>query len=78
VARARPRSRSVRTLAHHLFRERGHHRITIDPAVANERAIRSYERVGFRRVDVMWRYERGADGQWHDGLLLDLLREDLR
>jgi aminoglycoside 6'-N-acetyltransferase len=67
---------AVRTLARWLF-ERGHHRITIDPAVANERAIRSYESVGFRRVGVMRRYERGADGEWHDGLLLDLLPEEL-
>lgn len=69
---------TVRTLARWLFEERGHHRITIDPAVANEQAIRSYERVGFRRVGIMRRYERGADGNWHDGLLLDLLPEDLR
>ena len=69
---------TVRTLARWLFDERGHHRITIDPAVANERAIRSYERVGFKRVGVLRRYERGPDGTWHDGLLLDLLPEDLR
>jgi len=25
----------------------------------------------------MRRYERGADGSWHDGLLMDLLREEL-
>ena len=68
---------TVRTLARWLFEERGHHRITIDPAVANERAIRTYERVGFKRVGVMRRYERGVDGEWHDGLLLDLLPEDL-
>jgi aminoglycoside 6'-N-acetyltransferase len=68
---------TVRTLARWLFAERGHHRIVIDPAAANERAIRAYERVGFRRVGFMRRYERGADGDWHDGLLLDLLPEDL-
>lgn len=68
---------AVRTLARHLVRERGHHRITIDPAAANERAIRCYERVGFKRVGVLRRYERGADGTWHDGLLLDLLAEEL-
>jgi aminoglycoside 6'-N-acetyltransferase len=68
---------TVRTLARWLFAERGHHRITIDPALANERAIRTYERVGFKRVGVMRRYERGRDGEWHDGLLLDLLPEDL-
>lgn len=69
---------TVRTLARWLFEDRGHHRITIDPAAANERAIRSYEGVGFKRVGVMRRYERGTDGDWHDGLLLDLLPEDLR
>jgi aminoglycoside 6'-N-acetyltransferase len=68
---------TVRALARWLFDERGHHRITIDPAVANERAIRTYERVGFKRVGVLRRYERGPDGDWHDGLLLDLLPEDL-
>ena len=69
---------AIRTLARHLFEGRGHHRLTIDPAAHNERAIRSYERVGFRPVGVMRRYERGADGTWHDGLLMDLLPEDLR
>ena len=51
--------------------------MSIDPAAANERAIRAYERVGFRRVGVMRAYERGPDGTWHDGLLMDLLRDEL-
>jgi aminoglycoside 6'-N-acetyltransferase len=68
---------ALRTLARHLVRDRGHHRLTIDPAAANERAIRSYSGVGFRPVGVMRRYERGPDGTWHDGLLMDLLAEDL-
>jgi aminoglycoside 6'-N-acetyltransferase len=68
---------AVRTLARHLFADRGHHRLTIDPAVHNQRAIRSYQRVGFRPVGIMRRYERGPDGTWHDGLLMDLLAEDL-
>jgi aminoglycoside 6'-N-acetyltransferase len=70
-------SDTVRALARWLFEVRGHHRITIDPAAANERALRAYERVGFTRVGLMRRYERGADGTWHDGVLLDLLPEDL-
>lgn len=69
---------AIRLVATHLFEVRGHHRITIDPALANERAIRAYEKVGFRRVGVMRRYERGADGTWHDGLLMDLLAGELR
>jgi aminoglycoside 6'-N-acetyltransferase len=69
---------AVRTLTRYLIEERGHHRLTIDPALANERAIRCYERVGFQRVGVMRHYERGADGSWHDGLLMELLAGELR
>jgi aminoglycoside 6'-N-acetyltransferase len=68
---------AVRTLARYLFDVRGHHRLTIDPAADNHRAIRSYQRVGFRAVGVMRQYERGPDGTWHDGLLMDLLAEEL-
>jgi aminoglycoside 6'-N-acetyltransferase len=68
---------AVRTLARYLVRERGHHRLVIDPATDNRRAIRCYEKVGFRPVGVMRRYERGADGTFHDGLLMDLLAVEL-
>jgi aminoglycoside 6'-N-acetyltransferase len=68
---------AIRTLARYLFEERGHHRLTIDPAIANERAIRAYRAVGFRPVGVMRNYERGPDGTWHDSLLLDLLKGEL-
>jgi aminoglycoside 6'-N-acetyltransferase len=68
---------AIRTLARHLFEDRGHHRLTIDPAADNQQAIRAYQRVGFRPVGVMRRYERGPDGSWHNGLLMDLLSEDL-
>ncbi len=66
------------TLARYLIDERGHHRLTIDPAADNAAAIRAYEKVGFRRVGIMREYERGPDGTWHDGLLLDMLKEELR
>jgi aminoglycoside 6'-N-acetyltransferase len=69
---------AIRTVARYLFEERGHHRLTIDPSATNERAIRTYERVGFRRVGTMRSYERGPDGTFRDGLLLDLLRQELR
>jgi aminoglycoside 6'-N-acetyltransferase len=70
-------SDAVRTLARYLIEERGHHRLTIDPAVDNEQAIRTYRRVGFREVGVMREYERGTDGTWHDGLLMEMLAEEL-
>jgi aminoglycoside 6'-N-acetyltransferase len=68
---------AVRTLARHLVRDRGHHRLVIDPAADNERAIRCYEKVGFRRVGVMREYWRDPDGVWRDGVLLDLLASEL-
>jgi len=68
---------AVRTLARYLIDVHGHHRLVIDPAADNAAAIRCYEKVGFRPVGIMRRYERGRDGTWHDGLLMDLLPEEL-
>ncbi|MEU7699249.1 GNAT family protein [Streptomyces sp. NPDC015492] len=70
-------SDAVRTLARHLVHDLGFHRIVIDPAADNAPAIRCYTKVGFRPVGIMRQYERGADGTWHDGLLMDLLAADL-
>jgi aminoglycoside 6'-N-acetyltransferase len=70
---------ALRRVVGHLVEDRGHHRVTIDPATANAPAIRSYEKAGFRRVGVMRSYERDADGDgWHDGLLMELLAQDVR
>ena len=68
---------AIRTLARHLIDDRRHHRLVIDPAADNEAAIACYTKVGFRPVGVMRNYERGLDGTWHDGLLMDLLAEEL-
>jgi aminoglycoside 6'-N-acetyltransferase len=65
---------AVATLARHLFAERGHHRITIDPAADNAAAIRSYEKAGFRPVGLMRSAWRDPDGEWRDALLLELVR----
>ena len=67
---------ALRTVLSCLIDDLGHHRVIIDPSVENGRAIHVYERLGFRRVGVMRRYERGADGAWHDGLLMELLAEE--
>ena len=65
---------AVRRVVRHLIDERGHHRITIDPAAANTAAIRAYEKVGFRPVGILRKAERDADGAgWHDGLLMELI-----
>jgi aminoglycoside 6'-N-acetyltransferase len=68
---------AVRTLARHLIIDHGHHRLTIDPAADNAVAIRCYSKVGFRPVGITRKSERGPDGTWHDGLLMDLLAEEL-
>lgn len=68
---------ALRALARHLIEERGHHRLTIDPAADNAAAIRAYEKVGFRPVGVMREYWRSPDGAWRDGLLMDLLAREL-
>jgi aminoglycoside 6'-N-acetyltransferase len=68
---------AVRTIARHLIEDRGHHRLVIDPAADNVAAIRTYEKAGFKPVGVMRRYERLQGGEWHDGLLMDLLADEL-
>jgi len=67
---------AVRTMARHLIDEHGHHRLEIDPAADNAAAIRCYEKAGFRPVGIRRRSERGNDGSWHDGLLMDLLADE--
>lgn len=67
---------AIRRTVRHLLDDRGHHRITIDPASDNAAAIRCYEKVGFTPVGVMRCYERDVDGAaWHDGLLMELVVE---
>lgn len=68
---------ALRLAARWLIDVRGHHRLTIDPAAANTTAIRTYTALGFKPVGVMRRYERGPEGDWHDGLLMDLLADEL-
>jgi aminoglycoside 6'-N-acetyltransferase len=55
------------------FTARGHHRFTLDPNAENERAIRSYESLGFERVGVMRAYERNPAGGFNDALLMELI-----
>ena len=69
---------AIRTVARYLIDVRGHHRLTIDPSAANDRAISAYSKLGFRPVGRMRQYERGPDGTFHDGLLMDLLADELR
>lgn len=66
---------AMRTIARHLIEDRGHHRLTLTTWPDNARAIHVYEKVGFRPVGVTRLSERGADGTWHDELLMELVVE---
>jgi aminoglycoside 6'-N-acetyltransferase len=68
---------AIRTLAIHLIDDHGHHRLTIDPAADNERAIAAYAKLGFRPVGRMRQYQKLRDGRWVDALLMDLLADEL-
>lgn len=70
-------SDAITTVREELVR-RGHHRVTIDPALENTAAIACYERLGFVRVGVMRAYWRDPEGRWRDGLLLDWLAPGVR
>jgi aminoglycoside 6'-N-acetyltransferase len=68
---------AIRLLLEELLERRGHHRITIDPAVDNRAAIECYGKLGFEPAGVLHRAERDRDGQgWHDQLLMELVRDN--
>jgi aminoglycoside 6'-N-acetyltransferase len=67
---------AIRILARKLI-EDGHHRFTIDPAADNDSAIRAYEKVGFRPIGRLRKYQKMPDGRWVDGLLMELLADEL-
>jgi aminoglycoside 6'-N-acetyltransferase len=65
---------AMRAIVRHLIEERRHHRITLTTAVDNARAIRVYEKVGFRRVGVLRKASlRHLTGDWEDELLMELV-----
>jgi len=67
---------AMRTLITWLVDVRGHHRLTVDPAAENARAVHVYAKLGFRRVGILRRYERVEDGEWRDALLMELLADE--
>lgn len=66
---------ALRLVIDYLIDQRGHHRITIDPAVDNEIAIRSYAKAGFEPVGTMRKYWRDSEGVWRDSVLMELVTE---
>lgn len=67
---------AARLFQRHLIFDLGFHRLQLECYGFNERAIRHAERSGFVREGVKRKaYER--DGEWVDGVLFGLVREDL-
>jgi aminoglycoside 6'-N-acetyltransferase len=65
---------ALRMVVRDLVEERGHHRITLSTHPDNERAIRCYEKVGFRRVGVLRKAARSSvTGDWENELLMELV-----
>lgn len=56
-------------LAGHLFTTEGAARVLIDPRVVNERAIRAYEKAGFRKVKVLRDHEEHEGRRWDNWLM---------
>jgi RimJ/RimL family protein N-acetyltransferase len=67
---------AARTFDRHLLVDLDYHRLQLECYGFNERAMRHAERIGFVREGVRrrayWRH-----GEWVDGVLYGLLREDL-
>ncbi|MFL5981924.1 MAG: GNAT family N-acetyltransferase [Gaiellaceae bacterium] len=67
---------AMREMTRVLREQHGYHRITLDPAVENVAAIRSYEKAGFRPVGTVRRsYREHESGEWRDELLMELVVE---
>jgi putative acetyltransferase len=67
---------AARLLQHHLLFELGFHRVELEIYGFNERAIAHAERAGFVREGVK-RKAYLRRGEWADGVMYALLREDL-
>lgn len=69
--------KALSLIAKYLFEQKGHHRLVIDPDADNARAIAAYAKIGYKPVGIMRQYARdvGKKG-WHDGLLMDLLKDE--
>ena len=67
---------AARLLQHHLLLELGFHRLELECYGFNERALKHAERSGFVREGVRrkayWRH-----GEWVDGVIFGMIREDL-
>lgn len=67
---------ALRTACHYGFNTMRLHSIELTVVEANTRAIRSYEKLGFQ-TDGRLRQSFFRDGEWHDELLMCVLKDEL-
>ena len=68
---------AIEPVLHYGFDELELHRIELRVLAFNERAIRAYEKCGFRREGVE-RESAMIDGVWHDDLRMSPLEDEFR
>ncbi|MCT8138077.1 acetyltransferase [Anaerobacillus sp. CMMVII] len=66
---------ALKQLIHYLFTEKKATDIYIDPQIKNTRAIRSYEKCGFRKVKVLPKHEL-HNGEYEDCMIMRLTSKD--
>ncbi len=66
---------AMRTLLGYLFGELGLHRVSLNAHVSNVRAIRSYEKNGFK-VEGTLRHWAYFNGSWVDGVVMSVLSHE--
>ena len=66
---------AMKLLMEYLITVRGHHRLTIDPATTNQRAVRCYAAMGFREVGKLRAYQLMDDGTRLEGTLMEYIAE---
>ncbi len=66
---------AVRTMLRYLFEVKRCHRVTIDPEVGNGRAIRCYEKAGFR-FDGVLRHNAFEHGEYVDTYFMSMLEDE--
>jgi len=63
-------TRAISLLLQYLFRVKGARNVILDPHVGNARAIRCYEKCGFRKVKLLPRHEF-HEGEYRDSWLME-------
>jgi RimJ/RimL family protein N-acetyltransferase len=70
-------TQAVRTLVHFAFRDLNLNRVSLHVFATNRRALRAYEKSGFRREGLL-RQAAHIDGAYVDVVVMGILRSDVR